>query len=1800
LTYLGTGLLTKATEGLGVIGDLTSAVETGWIKAWSVPFDAMRAVIEAVPKTPLQFAVSKARAMIVAADSLVFKTTGKSLIKKIGTTATVEEVSGVLSKAIKFAYDNPEIANDFQHGRIGLAALDSYLPEELIVSLPEKIVGTTTAKVEAKAVVALSDEATSEGLKIFQDFTQHTGEANLKGTAQRMLKALGIDETEESIAKMSAELTKANEQRLSNALQLAEGKNVRTIVDDFFSHVKDTTVSNFSSKYWKVAQQTGQVTAWSRMVDRVVRSSAIAWVDRSITKPMANWYLLFLNLGPFNVLENSLRGMLGGGHAMYDGGILPTRMYAEISQGIEAADYELLVGESRLEQALTAGEGTFAEKGKGIVPGITKPIGKIQVNINVKGIRYPVRTMEDWGTIWGEIGTQQRADFVIVDYRKSLATNPLESQTHAMQDFHATVQKYAPLLDSAPNTISKSSRVALLDEAEWRATVGPDSVRRMLKPLPALENNKAAIEIGKITDRCNEVPSPVLNSIREDSVSGEIYVNRDTYKAAKIQETRMMNLETLKLQTDRLKGLSKIFTDNPPTTALELNNQLGMISDLVGSIEGRASDIRVTSHRIADTLKVGERAKFYTKTAKELNSFLDQVDYVISDIHKSLKDSTSKITLTDAQSTLADQLMANNQAVLDLTRNNVSAINEVSSRMFSTKPKFSSSIEADAWWQNYKTTIDDMWKKHFKSITLPMKEADRIRMGITATQQTIPNLTPLPNVSGNLTPAHVAYIWGGTGGDLAKSLFANDSSMAASLMGREQFISKTSARAMKIAEQFGQNAEQLGFTDEAIGEVYDQMLRAAGLDPSLTEPLTPALMQLNDIFAEVDRQYAAKAIAPAEYDAMQKFVNSVADEVGQHPVYTNKDIMPIYQQQRESSMLSARSALASNFTDYSNQNMISALMKPLFPFWTYESQRYMWLAEQALKHPGYAAAIGRYMNYCVPTTYKALTREGWKTCYELSDEEEILVCNPVDLTTHWENAKINVFPAIERDMLGLPCHINKTILCTPNHRWITRNQSGLSIKEAKDITEQYDSIPTVTNYEFSEESILSPYDALILGWLVTDGYIGKTRGGKLYGQIHQKKESQVEILKELVKKYSIREDTGLYVFYVDQSTMDRIASVYYDKTELPILVSNLSRDAAEAMWTAMMSAEGNSTGRLAWRAFYQKPGPVLDAFTMLSIFLGYRTTVESTGLCSTVLVGENKPNKSWRRIRHTKYSGEVWCPSVKSGTWIMLAEGNILPTGNTDNGYISIPGTDIQINPLKGTVFSGGMLRLYNRDYPEYANSFPGAEIIGAIQRWGFYPGINVSLPLALFGAGSGKPQLQSLLPAWARSGLDAIVAVAPNSIAATMSQTLFPDNYKDYMTILTVSEQGGDGVALWDKMRTNTATPSEINTWGAAYKKATGLKGILFEQTGLFRLKPKELTEFNNQAKQLIFELTGYSPQQQDEINARAPMTGMKFTDLVKLDPAQQNLLYTLDGYQRWSQLSAPLLPNSWQDIDRLTRQYYNDVEAIRAKENTTGFYDSAGNIEQPSIQMINQMLVSGQISPSQWVSQMGDIKNRASTAISELGQSTLYKNVPKTLAEREAQWLKRGQPVKTYSPGQEMIWLYYDQKPQWKYDSATDSYGWDFTNYYAMTDALISCLPEPYKTNFINTIHKDWTPLEQLYWTTSKEYLKPYALAQDLVMKQYTPEQQNIINSMATAKGADRDALLAVINPKTGKNLVSEYNSNLSEIHKNMRYLDPELDAWLAFWGKTSTLQTKQAQTIYDNLQKQYLTNSMIGGAV
>jgi len=512
---------------------------------------------------------------------------------------------------------------------------------------------------------------------------------------------------------------------------------------------------------------------------------------------------------------------------------------------------------------------------------------------------------------------------------------------------------------------------------------------------------------------------------------------------------------------------------------------------------------------------------------------------------------------------------------------------------------------------------------------------------------------------------------------------------------------------------------------------------------------------------------------------------------------------------------------------------------------------------------------------------------------------------------------------------------------------------------------------------------------------------------------------------------------------------------------------------------------------------------------------------------------------------------------------------------NSELGYIPIPGWSAEINPFRGTVYGVLTSRLVRRDYPEYYDALPlgdWVEFMDFLSRYGFYPGAHIGIPLAMFGG--LEQQMGEVMPAIWKTPLNALIAAFPeNEAVKTISNHIFSDRFRDYMTIIEITSRGYNGTQIWGKIKLDEElTDDEQAAWDDARREVAAY-GVLFEQSGLFRLRTEEQRQVYKAASQLITEWTGYSEDQQEWLRRH----GYRLWDMVGgMSPTQQAVLQEMD-YYRWVGLTRPLLPSRQQvELNKLESDW-DDVERY-----VEGSRDEVLQLQRD--------FLSGALGPDGYNDRLIEFyDDRRKYVDSKMEEDPLMS------LEGRKEYYKRyniAEPV--LHPFRELLNLYFSIELEEKYDEETGERIRDWDTFWAQRQAIEDAIPDHLKEEWDDYISRNTTRIEELRRDVYDRYFRKYNQVWDGVLTTYPEDEQRLIEEYLhlerTGAQLDRQAeIKAMRSAKTDNLLISSFRSELSEARRALRYANPHLDAWLFYWGRVTTFLTPIADQVYYQLAKE-----------
>jgi hypothetical protein len=320
--------------------------------------------------------------------------------------------------------------------------------------------------------------------------------------------------------------------------------------------------------------------------------------------------------------------------------------------------------------------------------------------------------------------------------------------------------------------------------------------------------------------------------------------------------------------------------------------------------------------------------------------------------------------------------------------------------------------------------------------------------------------------------------------------------------------------------------------------------------------------------------------------------------------------------------------------------------------------------------------------YCVPLDTQALTKErGWVSQEQLDVGDEILAYNRERGVTDWTEVKeLAIFPQAE-----VLTTVNRSVYqrhwstrSTANHRWPCKREAMVRGElrwiddwvTTEEAGKQHRRLILSAPYNAPTTSPLTPSEAAVVAWILTDGSISVRKGKQtVEARITQSKFPE-EVRRALIAaELDFTEYTKWDVFSLRSAQMKVLwkkAGLTFENPaeHLDTLILALDRSALESFVEAAQFAEGSTYHR----TFYQNPGLKADAFRLAQFLVGHLPgpQLPHNENCTRWSVGNPYKSNSTLRNESLTTVEPVWCPRTKWGTWVARwSDGTIAITGNT-------------------------------------------------------------------------------------------------------------------------------------------------------------------------------------------------------------------------------------------------------------------------------------------------------------------------------------------------------------------------------------------------------------------------------------------------------------------------------------------------------------------------------------------------------
>jgi len=378
---------------------------------------------------------------------------------------------------------------------------------------------------------------------------------------------------------------------------------------------------------------------------------------------------------------------------------------------------------------------------------------------------------------------------------------------------------------------------------------------------------------------------------------------------------------------------------------------------------------------------------------------------------------------------------------------------------------------------------------------------------------------------------------------------------------------------------------------------------------------------------------------------------------------------------------------------------------------------------------------------CVPTDTEILTRAGWKTYNTLGIGEEVLGYNQEKDCLEWTKL-LDIHHTGMQDTVK---YSNRSFefVSTPQHKWVQRLHNKNKTVLEPIVVGKSDRYVIMSSTLDMATNDITPNEARVIAWLLTDGSIGSyTRGLRAsIGQSRKKYANTIQILLDTFDNAYTR------ITEVDDTVTWHLAMDFFralwDKAGLELdfegweeFVLGMSDEARQAFCGSAMEGDGSLNG-----TFYQNLGIKQDIFK-LAFFLtgkfpgqdkicGQGDGFANSGKCRSFSVGT--PHK-WIKTIESKPVGkqDTWCPQTALGTWVMKQNNQITITGNSAYIWAAQACFDVPI--------AGGILHEFRKAIPNQPK-FLSSGKLSTSKTQGTTHGLYREAMINLFGSVDKAPR---------------------------------------------------------------------------------------------------------------------------------------------------------------------------------------------------------------------------------------------------------------------------------------------------------------------------------------------------------------------------------------------------------------------------------------------------------------------------
>ncbi|KKN47221.1 hypothetical protein LCGC14_0665100 [marine sediment metagenome] len=914
-TYIGWGIATKLVRPLPILGRplsrMVAAAEYGYLQAASAPFRIVGSGLRGIIKRP------------AATLGLLEGERVSGLLVRFLTRANPDTEYGRLtaSQATESLGQALKRGTDFPEG-IGLADLGTQVSKTLksqavpdvdtVLGWSQRVGGTVTKDTLLASKTILLDLETQLVMA-----AEDPKKAGL--VARQLMVVLGVEDAADGkgfrLVKSLVDNYISTGER--QAERLIQGDSLEGIISSIAQFSEKLTVSNHQSLAAGQAERLGILSIPLQKVPEGIGAVWSGSVERWVIRPIARSYLLFGMYHLWNIAETKGKASLAGINPFYRGN--RSQMILNSWADSLGTRPEVLLGGGR---GLVWGESyaTVQQARKGVekflAPQWVSRMFREELAIRI-----------------------QAADQVLIQHQ--LGLRELKRLLPQVWDEIDKVQR-ATGMDF--RFLPKDLRPWAQDATEANLLRGPDAIRGM--PGEATAERLRTLNIEKMLGDYDLIDSHVGDFILTQAKSGRLFTNTDEVGQEVVDLIWDTHLRSPEFFSVHFEEMAEEILTAPINNWEDFSKRLmtlqGMSRGYGGVLEHQYGIAREASEKV---VRASDNDAIWDVWRGSSDVFGNRAGHAIDRYIESLQGHIGAV--------------GDRSGDVSLLMNRYKALKTLEASAYSRRRDIAEGIFGKSAPKGARPKTNEQWLKAKEQMGQPFRDIAIAKEALVREVYTLEARigqqakNAVPDVAGRtISRVDVALMYNIRPDDVSSMTMLSD---LQAIMGKDEFTQELLNRAVINLEP-GQDLAALGWTKEAVGEVWDDIMREFRLNPENVSRISPTLMQVEDLVRGVRFESKGAELSAEARTAFQRWADDMADGLGRIEGYGGAPWL----QAKGEALDTATTEFYRMFPDYVDLNYLDKFFRSQMPFWVYEWHRLWYLPRQFMRTPGLITGLGRY------------------------------------------------------------------------------------------------------------------------------------------------------------------------------------------------------------------------------------------------------------------------------------------------------------------------------------------------------------------------------------------------------------------------------------------------------------------------------------------------------------------------------------------------------------------------------------------------------------------------------------------------------------------------------------------------------------------------------------------------------------------------------------------------------------------------------------------------------------------------